>query len=225
MAMADGKQWYNSPQDSNSGKKPAGKPVSPVKKASGKPVARQPVKPQAGAAAPSGKKAVKPSGSVPVKTNGKRPVKPAQKRMTGSQYTVKKNPSSSIIPQTQPADTKQEKSIIPKQDNAGKTTPAKAPRRKLTAKEQATAREQKKIMEQAKRKEEARLKEQAKIEKSEFKHKNPSQKSAESRAIRNGILGAIAVAATYMTTSQKSPTSHLLRRALLSIRSALRHSS
>ena len=198
MAMADGKQWYNSPQDSNSGKKPAGKPVSPVKKASGKPVARQPVKPQAGAAAPSGKKAVKPSGSVPVKTNGKRPVKPAQKRMTGSQYTVKKNPSSSIIPQTQPADTKQEKSIIPKQDNAGKTTPAKAPRRKLTAKEQATAREQKKIMEQAKRKEEARLKEQAKIEKSEFKHKNPSQKSAESRAIRNGILGAIAVAAALL---------------------------
>ena len=195
--MADGKQWYNSPQDSGSGKKPAGKPVSPAKKASGKPIAKQASKPQAGAAAPSGKKAIKPAGNNPVKTAGKRPMKPSQKHFTGSRYTVKKNPSS-IIPKTEASETKQEKSIIPGKNNAVKPAANKAPRRKMTAKEQATAREQKKIMEQAKRKEEARLKEQAKIEKSEFKHKNPSQKSAESRAIRNGILGAIAVAAALL---------------------------
>ena len=58
----------------------------------------------------------------------------------------------------------------------------------------ARAREQQKILEQAKRKEEARNREQAKIERSEFKRKNPSQKSAEGRAIRNGILGAVVVA-------------------------------
>ena len=198
MAMADGKQWYNNPQDQGPVKKPAGKSVSPVKKAAGRPAAKPAGRPQAGAAAPSGKKIVKkPAGSAPVKNAGNRPVKPSHKHMTGSRYTVKKG-SSSIIPSNKPEDGNQEKSIIPQQDTAGKTQVSKAPRRKLTAKEQATAREQKKILEQAKRKEEAKLKEQAKIEKSEFKRKNPSQKSAESRAIRNGVLGAIAVASALL---------------------------
>ena len=62
------------------------------------------------------------------------------------------------------------------------------------AKELARQREQQKILEQARKKEEARIREQEKIEKSAFKRKNPSQKSAEGRAIRNGLLGAIAVA-------------------------------
>ena len=171
--MADGKQWYNNPQDSGAGKKPAGKPTGPVKKAqvkpTGKPASGKPAgKPLTGQTAPSGKKIVKPAGSKPVNSAAKRPVKPAQK------------------------------SIIPGKENAVKPVSKKAPGRKMSAKEIATAKEQKKIMEQAKRKEEAKLKEQAKIEKSEFKHKNPSQKSAESRAIRNGVLGAIAVAAALL---------------------------
>lgn len=171
--MADGKQWYNNPQDSGAGKKPAGKPAGPVKKAqvkpTGKPASGKPAgKPLTGQTAPSGKKIVKPAGSKPVNSAAKRPVKPAQK------------------------------SIIPGKENAVKPVSKKAPGRKMSAKEIATAKEQKKIMEQAKRKEEAKLKEQAKIEKSEFKHKNPSQKSAESRAIRNGVLGAIAVAAALL---------------------------
>ena len=173
MSMADGKQWYNNPQDSGAGKKPAGKPAGPVKKAqvkpTGKPASGKPAgKPLTGQTAPSGKKIVKPAGSKPVNSAAKRPVKPAQK------------------------------SIIPGKENAVKPVSKKAPGRKMSAKEIATAKEQKKIMEQAKRKEEAKLKEQAKIEKSEFKHKNPSQKSAESRAIRNGVLGAIAVAAALL---------------------------
>lgn len=171
--MADGKQWYNNPQDSGAGKKPAGKPAGPVKKAqvkpTGKPASGKPAgKPLTGQTAPSGKKIVKPAGNKPVNSAAKRPVKPAQKN------------------------------IIPGKENAVKPVSKKAPGRKMSAKEIATAKEQKKIMEQAKRKEEAKLKEQAKIEKSEFKHKNPSQKSAESRAIRNGVLGAIAVAAALL---------------------------
>ena len=176
--MADGKQWYNNPQDSGAGKKPAGKPAGPVKKAqvkpTGKPASGKPAgKPVTGQTAPSGKKIVKPAGNKPVNAAGKRPVKPAQK---------------SIIPGKENA----------VKENAVKPAANKAPKRKMSAKEIATAKEQKKIMEQAKRKEEAKLKEQAKIEKSEFKHKNPSQKSAESRAIRNGVLGAIAVAAALL---------------------------
>ena len=178
MSMADGKQWYNNPQDSGAGKKPAGKPAGPVKKAqvkpTGKPASGKPAgKPVTGQTAPSGKKIVKPAGNKPVNAAGKRPVKPAQK---------------SIIPGKENA----------VKENAVKPAANKAPKRKMSAKEIATAKEQKKIMEQAKRKEEAKLKEQAKIEKSEFKHKNPSQKSAESRAIRNGVLGAIAVAAALL---------------------------
>ena len=177
MQMADGKQWYNNPQDSGAGKKPAGQPAGHVKKAQGKPAAKPAAKPAgkpvAGAHAPSGRKIVKPSGNKPVNTAGKGPVKPAQK---------------SIIPGKEDA----------AKENAVKSSANKAPRRKMSAKEIATAKEQKKIMAQAKRKEEAKLKEQAKIEKSEFKHKNPSQKSAESRAIRNGVLGAIAVAAALL---------------------------
>ena len=173
MSMADGKQWYNNPQDSGAGKKPAGKPAGPVKKAqvkpTGKPASGKPAgKPLTGQTAPSGKKIVKPAGNKPVNSAAKRPVKPAQK------------------------------SIIPGKENAVKPVSKKVSGRKMSAKEIATAKEQKKIMEQAKRKEEAKLKEQAKIEKSEFKHKNPSQKSAESRAIRNGVLGAIAVAAALL---------------------------
>ena len=72
MSMADGKQWYNNPQDSGAGKKPAGKPAGPVKKAqvkpTGKPASGKPAgKPLTGQTAPSGKKIVKPAGPHPLR--------------------------------------------------------------------------------------------------------------------------------------------------------------
>ena len=86
--MADGKQWYNSPQDKGPEKKKAGKkPSNPAKKT---------VKPSGNAAARSGKKPVKASGR-----------NPHQVKQGQHQNAAKK---ISIIPESKTA----EKSIIPK---------------------------------------------------------------------------------------------------------------
>lgn len=209
--MADGKQWYNNPENGQP-KKPAGKP--------------------AGSAGKSGKPGMKPSGNRPVSKQGKpmgknpqaakygskpasggkpsakgtgRPVSRMQQKHKGAPVN-EDNSSKSIIPQMDGV-----KSDAVKKSAQGKSfskpvkhgaKPASKPQakrpmtaaEKARAKELARAREQQKILEQAKRKEEAKIREQEKIEKNEYKRKNPSQKSAEGRAIRNGILGAVAVA-------------------------------
>ena len=213
--MADGKQWYNSPQGSdkkNAGGKPvnpAKKPVKPTGKPNGTPVkgqngGKKPVN-ASGRPNPNGKPSGNPANrqgakpaAKPVAKNGQ-PVKKKKGGLFGSKPAVKKQtpvtnkPGQNNKPQT---DIKSEKSIIPSMNAAGQSSvSSKEPQKKVISKEQAKLREQKKIMEQARKKEEAKLKEQAKIEKNEYKRKNPSQKSAESRAIRNGILGAVAVAA------------------------------
>ena len=200
--MADGKQWYN-----NQDNKPAD-----TRKAAGKPVnaGKRPV------SNPSGKRPVQGSSKPAVKNQGMG--KPVQKRIAGKTQPVK-TPSAAPVkvkrplakgnaakPQTDAGDgVKAGKSIIPQVDINGKSTENKkvaskvaakpaAKRRQVSSMERARAKEQAKIEAQERRKEEARLKEQAKIEKNEYKRKNPSQKSAESRAIRNGVLGAVAVA-------------------------------
>ena len=96
-------------------------------------------------------------------------------------------------------------SIIPNIDITGKSSAPdpkaqakSSSRRPMTAQERAKAREQQKILAAQKRKEEARNREQAKIEKNAYLRKNPSQKSAESRAIRNGVLGAVVVASALL---------------------------
>ena len=201
--MADGKQWYNS-----SGNEPAKRKVSGNPSMHGKPVAGRPqngrpqgARPQSGkpqAGRPAGKQvqgqgANKPgSGSLRVKV--KRPNgMPAQ---TGRVHAQAKRPQN-----IQGRNATSENSIIPKMDINGKpTTPSSnvqtnpSSNRPMTAKERARAKEQQKILAAQKRKEELRNREAAKIANSEFKRKNPSQKSAESRAIRNGILGAVVVA-------------------------------
>ena len=167
--MADGKQWYNSPQDKEPEKKKAGKKPSNT--------AKKTVKPSGNAVSHSGKKPVKASGK------NTHPVKQGQ-----HQNAAKK---SSIIPESKPAEKSIIPSIIPEEEKKITKT---EPKKTMSSKDQARAKEEKKILEQKKRKEQAKIREQAKIEKNEYKRKNPSQKSAESRAIRNGVLGAIAVA-------------------------------
>ncbi len=197
--MADGKQWYNSPEQGPS-KRPGGKPQGAARQ-------RKPgAKPQAGApgnrpaARPQGNKAQRPqgnpygikngakrpSGAKPVSKHGHAPVSKAQQRPQNPA-----NAGKSIIPQMDLT----AKSVSGSNKPVNKAPVKKAPVKKhMTPEEKARAKEQRKIEIQAKRKE-AMLKEQAKIENHEYKRKNPSQKSAESRAIRNGILGAVAVAA------------------------------
>ena len=190
--MADGKQWYNNPNEPAK-RKVSGNPARPVNK--------------------SGKPAVKPTGKRPVQ-----PGKPVA-RPDGSRVVLKKDGISH--PSGNPADKRfrvqpgrnprkvvnnhgsapSTGSIIPDMDITGKpvTSDPKvrvnpSSRRPMTAKERAKAREQQKILAAQKRKEEARNKEQAKIERNAYLRKNPSQKSAESRAIRNGVLAAVVVA-------------------------------
>ena len=206
--MADGKQWYNSPEGQPADRnKASGKPVSSGSRPVAGSAAKRPVqgqgKPQA-----KGRQMASPAKKPANKTvfGKKQPVKaPAGAKPVTNRPAAKAN---EIKQQTVAADdsVKTEKSIIPSVDINGKPVENKAKpskpqgkpaakRRPMTAQEKARAKEQAKIEAQARRKEEARLKEQAKIEKNEFKRKNPSQKSAESRAIRNGVLGAVAVAA------------------------------
>lgn len=171
-----------------------------------------------------GKTPGKSSGIIPGNVQGKQQrtsaVPQAGKRMAKPVRNVQGykgnavRTEKSIIPDSEPVRTGSEKkrplnkhgvnpSKRPGQKPAGKTVPSGKMAVKQTqpvimnkaaARELAKQKEQQKILEQAKRKEEARIREQEKIEKSAFKRKNPSQKSAESRAIRNGILGAVAVA-------------------------------
>ena len=234
--MADGKQWYNSPQDggadrnkkngkpSNMNRKPAGKPMQkptanhaarPAAKPAGKPVPGQQVKRPVSAQgnvqrkpSANSSQAVKPAGKNPAKPMGTKPSNQQPQKPSGNSglgfFAKKKNNQKSNIPAKQQNAVKgnevtSEKSIIPKMNEAKSSdAPSAASKKKMSSKDIAREKEQKKIMEQARRKEEARLKEQAKIEKNEFNRKNVTQKSAEGRAIRNGFLGAIAVAAALL---------------------------
>ena len=185
--MADGKQWYNSPQGGNANrKKTNAKPGDPAKRSGNRNVK------------PAGKKApVKPAGK-PVQKSGKdiSPVK------SGADH------QKSIIPQMDPLSTSssENKKDIKTAPKTSKVPAAKSPvksapssaKKPVSSAERAKEKEQAKIAEQKKRREQAKLKEQEKIEKNEYKRKNPSQKSAESRAIRNGVLGAVAVAAALL---------------------------
>ena len=210
--MADGKQWYNSPENGQP-KKPTGKPAGaqgksakpgmkqsgnrPVSK-SGKPVGKNPQ------AAKHGAKPI--NGGKPYGKSFNRPVSKAPQKGA----PVNENAGKSIIPQMDAVKSGAEKKNVQNKSfnkpvkNGSKPASKPQTKRPMTAaekakaREMAKAREQQKILEQAKRKEEAKIKEQEKIEKSEFKRKNPSQKSAESRAIRNGMLGAVAVAAALL---------------------------
>lgn len=207
--MADGKQWYNNPNEPAK-RKPSGNPARPVNK-SGKPVSGNAANAVNRPAAPQGrtqgrpqgrlqgKPQAKPYGKNPqaLRNGAKRPAgKPADRTFRVQQgkkpVQVRDNRTGAAAPSN---------SIIPTIDITGKpTAPVSNVRvkpdskRPMTSQERARAREQQKILAQQRRKEEARNREQAKIERSEFKRKNPSQKSAESRAIRNGILGAVVVA-------------------------------
>ena len=135
--------------------------------------------------------------------------KPGAHKASRSQQGIRNNndrSGNSIIPQMDPLKRDAgKKSAVSKQSpkhsgpvsgRSSKTAAKKPlqPKDRERAKALARQREQQKILDRERQKEEAKLREQAKIEKSAFKHKNPSQKSAESRAIRNGILGAVAVA-------------------------------
>lgn len=210
--MADGNQWYNSPSGPDKKKQQNGKPVNPAKKPvkpTGKPsgssvngqTGKRPVN-ASGRPIPNGKPSGNTAGkpvSKPAAKNAQ-PVKKKKGGLFGSKPSAKKQapvtnkPNQANRPQS---DIKSDRSIIPSMNAANKQEGInpKKPQKKISSKEQARLKEQQKIMEQARKKEEARLKEQAKIEKNEYTRKNPSQKSAESRAIRNGILGAVAVAA------------------------------
>ncbi len=250
--MADGKQWYNAPQEGPS-KKPTGKPANSAKRPLKPGVNPSAKKTAAPSGKPSGNLSGKPAGktsaSLSGKPAGKNPqaVKRGTKPLAGSKTAsgvktsfksgsanASKAPvknrgfkgnavksDKSIIPDMDPMKTGAQKRPANKHavnvygqsgkrvNPAAKSSSGKKPvysknqagaRRQPTAKDREKARElarqreQQKILEQAKRKEEAKIREQEKIEKSAFKRKNPSQKSAESRAIRNGILGAVAVA-------------------------------
>ena len=197
--MADGKQWYN-----DSSKEPAKRNVSgnpsmrgkagPNARPQGKPQGRPQARPQAGR--PTGKPVQRQGANKPgsSRVNVKRPNgMPAQ---AGRVHAQAKRPQN-----IQGRKVSSENSIIPKMDINGKpTTPVSntnanpSSKRPMTAQERARSKEQQKILAAQRRKEELRNREAAKIAKNEFKRKNPSQKSAESRAIRNGILGAVVVA-------------------------------
>ena len=185
--MADGKQWYNNPNEPAK-RKVSGNPARPVNK-SGKPAVKssvkRPVQPGKPVARPDGSRVVVKKGGV------NRPAgKPSDKRIhvqSGrNPGNIRKDHGSSIIPDM---DIKGKPVTS---DPKVQTKPSS--RRPMTAQERAKAREQQKILAAQKRKEEARNREQAKIERNAYLRKNPSQKSAESRAIRNGVLGAVVVA-------------------------------
>lgn len=172
--MADGKQWYNQPQGGPAKKRPAGKPSGSVKKSG-----------------------IKHGNSKAQKSAYKTYVKSSDAAKSGKsiipqmsdvkQKTQKTGTAKNSVPVKHGHGTKPSSKPVPKK----RMTPAE----KAKAGEMARSREQQKILEQARRREEAKNREQEKIEKHEFKRKNPSQKSAEGRAIRNGLLGAVAVAA------------------------------
>lgn len=206
------------------GKRPVNSGTRPMN-SKGKPVSSNPNQVVKKPAQPIAKQGVKPAGAKPVSSTAKAGAKPASKK-TGFKFGFGRKaaskpaaaakpsvdtktkvssasankPTSSILPandQIKSGTAKPESGVIPSVNTtAAPSKSAAAVSKAKSSKEQAKAKEQQKIMAQAKCKEEAKLKEQAKIEKNEYKRKNPAQKSAESRAIRNGILGAVVVAAS-----------------------------
>ena len=232
--MADGKQWYNSPQGSDK-KKTGGKPVNNAKKGAkpvgkssgaavsgkqgknpvkasgrpmnGKPVAKagQPAKnPQAVKNGQQVRQGQPVKDSQPVKSaqpakqgqpvKSSQPVKKQNKGLFGFKKKTKKQDPFVADYRRAQAKAKADRSIIPEMSAAANAS-SQDPQKKVYSGEQAKLNDQKKVMEQVRLKEQAKIKEQKKIEKNEYTRKNPAQKSAESRAIRNGILGAVAVAA------------------------------
>ena len=207
--MADGKQWYNNPNEPAK-RRPSGNPARPVNK-SGKPVSGNAANAVNRPAAPQGRTQGRPQGRLQgkpqAKPYGKNPqaLRNGAKRPAGKPadrtFRVQQGKKPVQVRDNRAGTAAPSNSIIPTIDITGKpTAPVSNVRvkpdskRPMTSQERARAREQQKILAQQRRKEEARNREQAKIERSEFKRKNPSQKSAESRAIRNGILGAVVVA-------------------------------
>ncbi|WP_034449018.1 HlyD family efflux transporter periplasmic adaptor subunit [Butyrivibrio sp. AE2032] len=199
--------------------KAPGKPVSgnsgkPVQKTSGRPMqnmgktagsaGRQPVK--------QGKGAQPVKGSAKRQVNGKPASGNGQQMPYGVPYKDQNGKDINL--------GIREKSIIPQMDKSGVSSDVKQQNigTKASAKQQgrdakassnqraedlkyakaksrAEKQERDKVLEKQKRLEQAKIKEQQKIEKNEHKRKNPSQKSAEGRAVRNGFLGAVVVAA------------------------------
>ena len=185
--MADGKQWYNNPNEPAK-RKVSGNPARPVNK-SGKPAVKssvkRPVQPGKPVARPDGSRVVVKKGVVN-RPSGKPSDKRIHVQSGRNPQNIRKDHGSSIIP---------DMDITGKPVTSDPKVQAKpSSRRPMTAQERAKAREQQKILAAQKRKEEARNREQAKIERNAYLRKNPSQKSAESRAIRNGVLGAVVVA-------------------------------
>lgn len=185
--MADGKQWYNNPNEPAK-RKVSGNPARPVNK-SGKPAVKssgkRPVQPGKPVARPDGSRVVVKKGGIN-RPSGKPSDKRIHVQSGRNPGNIRKDHGSSIIP---------DMDITGKPVTSDPKVQAKpSSRRPMTAQERAKAREQQKILAAQKRKEEARNREQAKIERNAYLRKNPSQKSAESRAIRNGVLGAVVVA-------------------------------
>ena len=185
--MADGKQWYNNPNEPAK-RKVSGNPARPVNK-SGKPAVKssgkRPVQPGKPVARPDGSRVAVKKGVVN-RPSGKPSDKRIHVQSGRNPGNIRKDHGSSIIP---------DMDITGKPVTSDPKVKAKpSSRRPMTAQERAKAREQQKILAAQKRKEEARNREQAKIERNAYLRKNPSQKSAESRAIRNGVLGAVVVA-------------------------------
>ena len=185
--MADGKQWYNNPNEPAK-RKVSGNPARPVNK-SGQPAVKssvkRPVQPGKPVARPDGSRVVVKKGVVN-RPSGKPSDKRIHVQSGRNPQNIRKDHGSSIIP---------DMDITGKPVTSDPKVKAKpSSRRPMTAQERAKAREQQKILAAQKRKEEARNREQAKIERNAYLRKNPSQKSAESRAIRNGVLGAVVVA-------------------------------
>ncbi len=185
--MADGKQWYNNPNEPAK-RKVSGNPARPVNK-SGKPAVKssgkRPVQPGKPVARPDGSRVAVKKGVVN-RPSGKPSDKRIHVQSGRNPQNIRKDHGSSIIP---------DMDITGKPVTSDPKVKAKpSSRRPMTAQERAKAREQQKILAAQKRKEEARNREQAKIERNAYLRKNPSQKSAESRAIRNGVLGAVVVA-------------------------------
>ena len=169
--MADGKQWYNNPEQP--ARKQGANPSRPVNR-QGKPSqghavkrpngqqARPQARPNGQRPQQSGAGAKRPSGSKPAA--GKRYVygnRVSKNGQTSGQQRIKVNTGNNVP---------SEKSILPQMDITGKpvanTNQAVKPssKRPLTAKERARAKEQQKIMAAQRRKDEARNREQAKIE-------------------------------------------------------------
>ena len=193
---------YGNPSAKTTGgrQQPAGRPgAKPVPGANGPAASRQPsgVKQQYKSGRPDMTNAArKQQGTRGFGSKSGKSIIPDMKSNGQVNKTPVKKNDSKNVPDKRAGNTSRkgflsgQKAVPGKNVNNARQKPVD----KETAKRLAREKEQQKILEQARLKEEARIREQQKIEKNEFKRKNPSQKGAESRAIRNGILGAVAVA-------------------------------